>query len=256
MITPEIIGKNIIAARNEMGYTQKDLADKLAISPQNISKWERGISTPDVITLLQISEVLNKDINYFLISNKNTSIKEMFSASVNEGKAVSALEKYVDSVFSNTNWYKQHLCEIKRTGIYLSNSIMRHSEFLSSEISHCRVKDCQLSHCSSTDSKMNDTEIYRCFFRFMKLKNTSVSSCKINATLYKCNFGNCDFSAIVFDNCNIDAVFEHCTFNRIALKNCKKTHHCSLINCELDNMSAQAFRENGAMMINCTIKED
>ncbi|MDE7373332.1 MAG: helix-turn-helix domain-containing protein [Clostridia bacterium] len=250
MITPETIGKNLVYARCDFGYTQKELADKLAVSPQNISKWERGISVPDVITLLQISELLNKDITYFLVSHSQEK------APASRAIASVAPVKYVDSVFSNTNWYKQRLCEIKRNSIYLCNSIMRHTEFISSAMDYCKIKDCELSHCSSVDSKLQDTDIQHCFFRFMKIKNTSVSSCKINAAFYRCNITDSNFSAIVFDNCNFDAVFENCTFSRIAIKNCKKARHCSFINCEMDKMSEQAFRESGAIILNCTTKED
>lgn len=253
MITPEIIGKNIVIARNDCGYTQKDIADKLAVSPQNISKWERGVSIPDVITLVQIAELLNKDIKYFLVSHNQEVQEPVFVSPVIPSTAAAA---YVDSVFSNNNWYKQNICEIKRNGIYLYNSIMRHTEFASSGLKRCKIKDCDFFHCSGVDSEVSDTQIHHCFFRFMKIKDTMVESCKINATFYRCDIRDSSFSATVFDNCNIDAVFQNCKFSRIALKNCKKARHCSFIKCEMDKMSEQAFRESGATLLNCTIKED
>ena len=252
MITPEIIGKNLIAARSDLGYTQKDVADKLAVSPQNISKWERGVSIPDVITLLQIAELLNKDIKYFLVSHTQDPIAVIPTAAPTPAAEV----KYVDSVFSNTNWYKQNLCELKRKGIFLFNSIMRYTEFLSSRIEQCKIKDCELFHYSIKDSKVSDTEVQHCFFRFVKIKDATISSCKINATFYHCDIRDSVFTATVFDNCNLDATFQNCKFSRIALKNCKKARHCSFINCEMDKMSAQVFRESGATILNCTVKED
>ena len=51
-----IIGKNIAAHRKRFGLTQAELADKLNYSDKAVSKWERGESTPDIITLAQLAE--------------------------------------------------------------------------------------------------------------------------------------------------------------------------------------------------------
>lgn len=43
-IDREKFGDFIARKRKEKNLTQKDLADKLFISPQAVSKWERGVS--------------------------------------------------------------------------------------------------------------------------------------------------------------------------------------------------------------------
>ena len=50
------IGTNIAAHRKRCGMTQAGLAEKLNYSDKAISKWERGESVPDVITLMQLAE--------------------------------------------------------------------------------------------------------------------------------------------------------------------------------------------------------
>ncbi len=40
----EILGKNLLALRKEKGWTQDEVAEKLGISAQAVSKWENGIS--------------------------------------------------------------------------------------------------------------------------------------------------------------------------------------------------------------------
>ncbi len=50
------IGNNIAAYRKMCGLTQAELADKLNYSDKAVSKWERGESVPDVITLAQLAE--------------------------------------------------------------------------------------------------------------------------------------------------------------------------------------------------------
>ena len=50
------IGANIAAHRKRCGMTQAGLAEKLNYSDKAVSKWERGESVPDVITLMLLAE--------------------------------------------------------------------------------------------------------------------------------------------------------------------------------------------------------
>ena len=50
------IGSNIAAHRKRLGLTQAGLAEKLNYSDKAVSKWERGESIPDVLTLMQLAE--------------------------------------------------------------------------------------------------------------------------------------------------------------------------------------------------------
>ena len=56
------IGKFIAEKRQEKGFTQESLAEKLDISNRSISKWERGICLPDAENMAKLCKVL--DINY------------------------------------------------------------------------------------------------------------------------------------------------------------------------------------------------
>jgi len=49
------IGANIAAYRKRDGLTQASLAEKLNYSDKAVSKWERGESIPDVLTLMQMA---------------------------------------------------------------------------------------------------------------------------------------------------------------------------------------------------------
>ena len=49
------IGANIAAYRKSRGMTQATLAEKLNYSDKAVSKWERGESVPDVMTLVAIA---------------------------------------------------------------------------------------------------------------------------------------------------------------------------------------------------------
>ncbi len=61
------IGINIAAYRKRIGLTQAGLAEKLNYSDKAISKWERGESAPDVLTLVQLAELFEITVNDLLI---------------------------------------------------------------------------------------------------------------------------------------------------------------------------------------------
>ena len=61
------IGSNISSYRKRAGLTQAGLAEKLNYSDKAISKWERGESVPDVITLAQLAEQFGITVNELLV---------------------------------------------------------------------------------------------------------------------------------------------------------------------------------------------
>ena len=60
------IGTNIAAHRKRRGMTQAGLAEKLNYSDKAVSKWERGESVPDVVTLMGIAQQLGVTVNDLL----------------------------------------------------------------------------------------------------------------------------------------------------------------------------------------------
>lgn len=62
----ERIGKNIALQRKKAGLTQAGLAGKLNYSDKAVSKWERGESIPDVVTLVAMAEQLEITVNDLL----------------------------------------------------------------------------------------------------------------------------------------------------------------------------------------------
>ncbi len=61
------IGANIVSYRKRQGMTQAGLAEKLNYSDKAVSKWERGESAPDVLTLMQIAELFDITVNELLV---------------------------------------------------------------------------------------------------------------------------------------------------------------------------------------------
>ena len=72
------IGDFLKDLRTKENLTQEELGNKINITRQAISRWERGISIPDYITLLDLSKLYNvtvKEILYGKYIRKNTLIE-------------------------------------------------------------------------------------------------------------------------------------------------------------------------------------
>ncbi len=61
-----MLNENIKAIRKSKGLSQTELAIKLNVVRQTVSKWEQGLSVPDSDMLLSISEALETPVNILL----------------------------------------------------------------------------------------------------------------------------------------------------------------------------------------------
>lgn len=61
-----LLGANIVAYRKRSGLTQAKLAERLNYSDKAVSKWERGESMPDVLTLVQLAELFDTTVDELL----------------------------------------------------------------------------------------------------------------------------------------------------------------------------------------------
>lgn len=83
-----ILGSNIASYRKRERLTQAGLAEKLNYSDKAVSKWERGESMPDVLTLVQIAELFKISVND-LLTDPNCLPEE-------KGAVVGRMEKAVE----------------------------------------------------------------------------------------------------------------------------------------------------------------
>lgn len=58
------IGERITTLRKEKDISQTELAKRLSVSRQAVSKWEQGSSTPDTERLIQLAEILDTEVEY------------------------------------------------------------------------------------------------------------------------------------------------------------------------------------------------
>ena len=61
-----ILADKIIENRKKNGWSQEELADKLGVSRQSVSKWESAQAVPDMKKIIQMSEVFGVSTDYLL----------------------------------------------------------------------------------------------------------------------------------------------------------------------------------------------
>ena len=77
---PEKMGALIAGERRAKGMTQKDLAEQLNVTDKAVSKWERGLSCPDIALLPRLSELLGVTLGELLSGEKSAASEQMPAA--------------------------------------------------------------------------------------------------------------------------------------------------------------------------------
>ena len=72
MENKKTFGEYICRRRKELGLTQREFADKLYVTESAVSKWERGLSYPDVTLLRDICAVLDITEHELLTASEDT----------------------------------------------------------------------------------------------------------------------------------------------------------------------------------------
>ena len=64
------IGERITLLRKEKDISQAELAKRLEVSRQAVSKWEQGTSSPDTNKLIQLAKILDTEVVYLATGTK------------------------------------------------------------------------------------------------------------------------------------------------------------------------------------------
>ncbi len=100
-----IMADKIIRLRKKNGWSQEELADKLDVSRQSVSKWEGAQAVPNLDKILQLSELFGVTTDYLLkddiedeefTDDEDTSVKKVTLQEANE---------YLDTVRTNSKKY-------------------------------------------------------------------------------------------------------------------------------------------------------
>lgn len=68
------LSDKIVRLRKSNGMSQEELADKLGVSRQAISRWEMGTAMPDATNILQLSRLFQVTTDYLLMMNTKATM--------------------------------------------------------------------------------------------------------------------------------------------------------------------------------------
>lgn len=65
------LGSRLLELRKQKGFTQEQLAEKLNVTNQSVSKWEKDINAPDITLLVKLADLLETSVDYLLGRGEN-----------------------------------------------------------------------------------------------------------------------------------------------------------------------------------------
>lgn len=106
------LADNLKKIRKDNNLSQEQLAEKLGVSRQSVSKWESGLSYPEMDKVLQICQLFNLNINE-LINEDIKEVNELREAQSRSNKYVTSFFDYITKVvdmFSSMKWKEKIKC--------------------------------------------------------------------------------------------------------------------------------------------------
>jgi transcriptional regulator with XRE-family HTH domain len=92
-----VVGNMIKEIRENAGLSQEQFAEKLAISRQAVSKWERSVTLPDIENIMYISELFNVSLDTILKGDK-----KMTDKIISDNKSAKLMNKLIIGILAVT----------------------------------------------------------------------------------------------------------------------------------------------------------
>ena len=124
-----LIADKILLQRKKLGYSQEELAEKLGVSRQSISKWESCSSVPELSKIIEMSKLFSVTTDY-LLKDEIEDVEFIQNDEAENTKTVSAEEahKYIErgKTYGSELGLGVTLCILSPlTLIYLADSSMK-----------------------------------------------------------------------------------------------------------------------------------
>lgn len=84
----ETFGQRLSRIRKEKGMTQEDIAKRIVISPQAVSKWENDISSPDILVLSSLADILGVSVDELLGREAGSTAETVEAEVVNDDEKI------------------------------------------------------------------------------------------------------------------------------------------------------------------------
>lgn len=138
------INQVIHEKRKKLGLTQEDMADALGVSVPAVSKWENGISYPDITIIPALARFLRTDLNTLLCYERELSEKEVgaFINDLAKGMEQDGFAKIYQSAREKMKEYPTDARFIQTTATFLKGAMImsqfkpEEKSFYDGEITH------------------------------------------------------------------------------------------------------------------------
>jgi Zn-dependent peptidase ImmA (M78 family)/DNA-binding XRE family transcriptional regulator len=100
------IGAKIKQARKLRSFSQRDLAERLPVSDQTVSKYEREESLPDSTRLMEIADALDIDLSYFLRAPRVGTIEPAYRTERSSSMKVKEKDALIERI---RDWLERYL---------------------------------------------------------------------------------------------------------------------------------------------------
>ena len=226
MLNTKMIGNRIAEARKKKNISQAQLAQFLFISPQAVGKWERGESSPDIITFNRLAEILDVDLNYFsenfqtpdeetdfkIPSDSDQAAQEVAHLSGTRVRqvpinltAVNLQESDFAGVILHKGKFKASplsradFSEADLTGSSFEASDAREANFDSANLTDCTFSTTELADASFRKSVLVRTDFNKSSLAGTKFTDAKLTNVKLTMVdLRKTIFENCIFNGVDF----------------------------------------------------------
>ena len=112
-----MLNKNIKVLRKAKGLSQEELAIKLNVVRQTVSKWEKGLSVPDAGMIIQIAEALDTTVNVLLGEEIPVSEESDFI------ETLAAKLEVLNEQYSKQNEYRRKIWRVVFTVVLIVSAI-------------------------------------------------------------------------------------------------------------------------------------
>lgn len=175
--------------RKESNLTQEELAERLNVSRQAITKWESGDGTPDIENLKQISILFNTTIDELIKENKIVTVESKVQYS------------YVQELdIDHTKHFDINICKINELNIITNNEETVKVEILSNE------EDLSKSLSVEFDDLYNNLDIdikgktsAKDIIINMYLPEKYIEDIELNSKIKTLNISNIDLKKLEYD---------------------------------------------------------
>ncbi|MFP8892225.1 MULTISPECIES: pentapeptide repeat-containing protein [Chryseobacterium] len=229
----KILGNKIAMARKEKNMSQAQLAQLIYISPQAVGKWERGESVPDILTINQLADILDVDLNYFSENypsqNERAGLKSIGpienSAPFDQADIPEQLNTFKGSNLSQTDFagvtahhtkfVANSLSGSDFSGADLTGSLFKTSDVRDSNFEETNLTDCSFSTLDLAGSDFNKAILIRTEFNRIGLGKVKFT----DLTMKDVKLRMIDLKDTVFQKCTFDGVhFKYCDIREMSLE--------------------------------------